>query len=337
MRILKIIFASFLVFASLNVTTSQAEDAKEGNASVLSATESAKAIAEKIAGKDNPSGAPGGDFKFDERTIESMLGDPMSMLDYVFGKEPQGLAYEYVAQLLGPWVKSIYTDSPSTADQVTLVTVAAGFANSIAFFGAVIALLYFSINTVINATRMGQLSQNVNSVIWPIRSSIAFALLLPAKIGGGYVSIVQLSVVWLALCGSIFADLTWNLVARKATEGVPINEPNNSLVAGKALRDMLDMVNCAKTTGDFYNRDRLDNPQNESYFSVETMRGASVSAGLKDGKDLKKLKLLKAEFDKIKSIHFGVKSQGLFSGDEGVCGTLTFRDKNTMQLSRVAT
>lgn len=173
--------------------------------------------------------------------------DVVEEVEMVLKEKPTGEAYDWLVRLFGNWVNAIYDDGEGNAGKdVTAITIAASYSNVLALLLAVLIITYVTIAGIANSANEGEVLGRSWSSVWlPIRTSLALGLIMPAPVGAGYVSIVQMLIVALASTGINMADNTWDMVTSRIAEGTPFTQIG-SLAGQQNSKVMLRQVMCSE-------------------------------------------------------------------------------------------
>ncbi len=140
----------------------------------------------------------------------------------IFSAEPSGAAFDWLQSLFGSWVADVAGGAVASnvTVEATLLTVATGYANALALIIGIVISSYVIISSIIKTAHEGEILGKSWSTVWlPLRTALAFGMILPVAGGGsGHVSAVQAAAMWLVVMGSNSADAIWNGVAEEAVK-----------------------------------------------------------------------------------------------------------------------
>ncbi|MEZ8292777.1 DotA/TraY family protein [Vibrio splendidus] len=143
----------------------------------------------------------------------------------------------WLRYIYGSFIFEKWTGSPG---DVSVLAMAIGFTNALAFFFGMVVLAYSFLGGAVNTASSGEvLGKNWSSFWMPVRTFMGLGLIMPTPtVGGGVFSLAQVGVLWLIITGANAANQLWSAsVDKLVTTGnyysasVPTGyEPYNSLV-----------------------------------------------------------------------------------------------------------
>lgn len=118
--------------------------------------------------------------------------------------------------LKGMWGGFIFGD---TSEEPTILSKVVGYVNVLALIMGIIITSYVTVGAVVNSASSGEVLGKQWSTYWlPIRSFVAFGLLIPTQMGVYALSTAQVMVIKLLIMASTSATLLWNVTAAESLE-----------------------------------------------------------------------------------------------------------------------
>ncbi len=129
----------------------------------------------------------------------------------------------------------------------TLLSQVVGYVNVLALVLGIIIVTYVSVASVINSAQSGEvLGRQWNSYWLPIRTAMAFGLLVPTQVGAFALSTAQVIVIKLVIMASTSATFLWN---KAVDESLGLNESVPTIVLPYKLAYETSLTTaCAVTT-----------------------------------------------------------------------------------------
>lgn len=153
------------------------------------------------------------------------------------------LAHKSLSRLFGGFIFEPFGEAPSGA--ATALSKVLGYTNVIAMILGVIIMSYVILGGALNTAASGEMLGRSWSSVWlPLRTSVAFGMIMPASSGGDVFSVAQSLVIWMIIVGSNSATWLWEKGADALISGDPMM-PTMSFHDNKASKPIIDTVLCA--------------------------------------------------------------------------------------------
>ncbi|MCF2901874.1 DotA/TraY family protein [Pseudoalteromonas sp. OFAV1] len=113
------------------------------------------------------------------------------------------------------WGSFIFENNASDINEVTTLSMAAGFANYLAIIFGIVITSYVILASVINSATSGEVLGKSWSAAWlPIRTAGAYGLIIPTSAGAYTLSTAQVLVIKLIIIASTCATFLWETTVR---------------------------------------------------------------------------------------------------------------------------
>ncbi len=219
----------------------------------------------------------------------------------------------------------------------TLLSKTVGYTNVLALILGIIITSYVTLASVINTAQSGEVMGKQWSTYWlPIRTSMAFGLLIPTKIGALTLSTAQVIVIKLIIMSSTSATYLWentvdNLIYPDGGGGtVPAQVVPAYNVGYATLAGLMCQIGKSRTEGAFFGYNEAkqwtnisyrtfgsaDSHANESIQFVPSMNAVNATALASS------LRRILGDFESSSSTPTNFIEKITFS--EGECGSITF-------------
>lgn len=153
------------------------------------------------------------------------------------------LAHKSLVRLFGGFIFKPFGGAP--ADAPTVLAKVLGYTNVIAMILGVIIMAYVLVAGALNTAASGEMLGRSWSSVWlPLRTSLAFGMIVPATNGGEVFSVAQSLVIWMIIVGSNSATWLWQQGAASLVSGDPVMPKVTFHVAG-AAKPMINMISCS--------------------------------------------------------------------------------------------
>jgi len=201
----------------------------------------------------------------------------------------------------------------SSSDNLTVLSDALSYTNILALGLGVIIVYYVIIGGAVNTAQSGEvLGKNWSSVWLPVRTAIAFGLLMPSGAFGGFGSVAQSMLLSISFMGINGANFLWDETVDRITEGRPfVVQTSYSNIDMGLAGDQMEMLVCAEMV---YSHQLMRENQDQYLLRYKTAGSDSfteVKSGLID--------FSFASLPEVDVIEFGS-----MPGDSAVCGRHTF-------------
>lgn len=131
------------------------------------------------------------------------------------------LAHKSLVRLFGGFIFKPFGGAP--ADEPTVLAKVLGYTNVIAMILGVIIMAYVIVAGALNTAASGEMLGRSWSSVWlPLRTSLAFGMIVPATNGGEVFSVAQSLVIWMIIVGSNSATWLWEQGASALAQGTPV-------------------------------------------------------------------------------------------------------------------
>jgi conjugal transfer/type IV secretion protein DotA/TraY len=155
----------------------------------------------------------------------------------------EDLALGWIRQIFGDIAFSAWNKSSTGYAETTILTEAIGYTNVVALLLGLVISGYVILAGIINSASTGKVMGGQWSSVWlPLRSAIAFGLILPV----GALSAIQIFVLSLIVVGSNSGTFLWREVASKIVDGAGITAVVPSMGMDSSKKLLISLV-CAES------------------------------------------------------------------------------------------
>lgn len=153
------------------------------------------------------------------------------------------LAHKSMVRLFGGFIFQPFGGAP--ADTPTVLAKVLGYTNIVAMILGVIIMGYVILAGTLNTAASGEMLGRSWSSVWlPLRTSLAFGMIMPATTGDGTFSVAQSLVMWMIIIGSNSATWLWQKGAEELATGTPLM-PTTVHYTSREYTDLMNTVYCA--------------------------------------------------------------------------------------------
>ena len=153
------------------------------------------------------------------------------------------LAHKSLVRLFGGFIFKPFGGAPS--DAPTVLAKVLGYTNVIAMILGVIIMAYVLVAGALNTAASGEMLGRSWSSVWlPLRTSLAFGMIVPATNGGEVFSVAQSLVIWMIIVGSNSATWLWQQGAASLLAGDPVM-PKVAFHNSNAATPAIDSIFCS--------------------------------------------------------------------------------------------
>ncbi|WP_274643878.1 DotA/TraY family protein [Pseudomonas serbica] len=153
------------------------------------------------------------------------------------------LAHKSMVRLFGGFVFTPFGGAPS--DAPTVLAKVLGYTNIVAMILGVIIMGYVILAGTLNTAASGEMLGRSWSSVWlPLRTSVAFGMIMPATTGDGTFSVAQSLVMWMIIVGSNSATWLWQKGAEELATGTPVM-PTTVHYTSNEYTDIVNTVYCS--------------------------------------------------------------------------------------------
>jgi conjugal transfer/type IV secretion protein DotA/TraY len=153
------------------------------------------------------------------------------------------LAHKSLARLFGGFIFKPFGGAPASG--ATVLAKVLGYTNVIAMILGVIIMAYVIVAGALNTAASGEMLGRSWSSVWlPLRTSLAFGMIVPATNGGEVFSVAQSLVIWMIIVGSNSATWLWQQGAQSLLAGDPVM-PKVAFHAKGVANPMIDTIFCS--------------------------------------------------------------------------------------------
>lgn len=153
------------------------------------------------------------------------------------------LAHKSLVRLFGGFIFKPFGGAPS--DEPTALAKVLGYTNVIAMILGVIIMAYVIVAGALNTAASGEMLGRSWSSVWlPLRTSLAFGMIVPATNGGEVFSVAQSLVIWMIIIGSNSATWLWEQGASALAQGSPVM-PKVSFHNSNASSPLIETIYCS--------------------------------------------------------------------------------------------
>lgn len=153
------------------------------------------------------------------------------------------LAHKSLVRMFGGFIFKPFGGAPG--DAPTVLAKVLGYTNVIAMILGVIIMAYVLVAGALNTAASGEMLGRSWSSVWlPLRTSLAFGMIVPATNGGEVFSVAQSLVIWMIIVGSNSATWLWQQGASSLMAGDPVM-PKVTFHVNEASSPIINMVFCS--------------------------------------------------------------------------------------------
>lgn len=155
------------------------------------------------------------------------------------------LAHVSIKRLFGGFVFKPFGNAP--ADPATPLAKVLGYTNVVAMILGCVIMSYVILGGAVNTAASGELLGRSWSSVWlPMRTTVAFGMIMPATDGEQVFSVAQTLVIWMVIVGSNSGTWLWDKgsVALMGNAGVM---PVTSFYDATQYQSVVSVFNCAMT------------------------------------------------------------------------------------------
>lgn len=150
-------------------------------------------------------------------TIGSIMERPYNDTD---------LAHKSLVRLFGGFIFEPFGGAPG--DPATALAHVLGYTNIVAMILGIIIMAYVILAGALNTAASGEMLGRSWSSVWlPLRTSVAFGMIVPTAGGGDVFSVAQSLVIWMIIVGSNSATWLWEEGAAAIAAGAPVFSSQN--------------------------------------------------------------------------------------------------------------
>ena len=136
------------------------------------------------------------------------------------------MAHKSLAMLFGGFIFKPFGGEPG--DPPTALAKVLGYTNIIAMILGVVIMAYVILAGALNTAASGEMLGRSWSSVWlPLRTSVAFGMIVPATSGGEVFSVAQSLVIWMIIVGSNSATWLWQQGVTAIGTGTPVFQTIN--------------------------------------------------------------------------------------------------------------
>lgn len=177
--------------------------------------------------------------------------DAAGYVDSIIKKpyDKDDMAHKALAQLFGGFIFEPFGNAPTDEYPPTALAGVLGYTNVVALILGIIIMSYVIMAGALNTAASGEmLGRNWSSVWLPLRSSLAFGLIMPASGNAGETfSVAQSLVIYLIIIGSNSASWIWEKGVDLLLTGSPVM--GKSIVYdSNEYRKYAEILHCAAVT-----------------------------------------------------------------------------------------
>jgi conjugal transfer/type IV secretion protein DotA/TraY len=185
------------------------------------------------------------------------------------------LAHKSLVRLFGGFIFKPFGGEPG--DAPTALAHVLGYTNIIAMILGVVIMAYVILAGALNTAASGEMLGRSWSSVWlPLRTSVAFGMIVPATSGGEVFSVAQSLVIWMIIVGSNSATWLWKEGVAALNAGAPVFASQNyhdTLQSNKAIQ----AVACAGIRSQLMTKRQNGVVPNAGYLTnAYTLRGANT-------------------------------------------------------------
>jgi conjugal transfer/type IV secretion protein DotA/TraY len=152
----------------------------------------------------------------------------MSVISDIMSKpyDPTDMAHKSLAMLFGGFIFEPF--GGAAPGEPTALAKVLGYTNIIAMLLGVIIMAYVILAGALNTAASGEMLGRSWSSVWlPLRTSVAFGMIVPATSGGEVFSVAQSLVIWMIIVGSNSATWLWKEGVTAIGTGTPVFQQQN--------------------------------------------------------------------------------------------------------------
>lgn len=238
--------------------------------------------------------------------IESIITKPFNEKD---------LAHKSLAQLFGGFIFEPFGNAPTEKYPPTVLANVLGYSNVVALILGVVIMVYVIMAGALNTAASGEMLGRSWSSVWlPLRTSLAFGLVMPASgTAGETFSVAQSLVIYLLIIGSNSGSWIWEKGVESMLTGSPIMG-RQALYESNTFREYAKIIHCSAVTSSLLKeRDGKDH---------KVVKAIWKDASVAQGNSSKRSKNITYEDFKSGAILNTIVSQG-GSLDFDKCGKIT--------------
>lgn len=153
------------------------------------------------------------------------------------------LADKSLVRLFGGFIFEPFGGAPG--DPPTVLAKVLGYTNIVAMILGVVIMGYVIMAGALNTAASGEMLGRSWSSVWlPLRTTLAFGMIMPASGGEGTFSVAQSLVMWMIIVGSNSATWLWEKGAAELATGTPVM-PTTVRYDSNAYTPVIDTVFCS--------------------------------------------------------------------------------------------
>lgn len=157
----------------------------------------------------------------DQEHAMAVIGDIMSK-----PYDGTDMAHKSLSMLFGGFIFKPFGGEPG--DPPTALAKVLGYTNIIAMILGVVIMAYVILAGALNTAASGEMLGRSWSSVWlPLRTSVAFGMIVPATSGGEVFSVAQSLVIWMIIVGSNSATWLWSEGVAAIGTGTPVFQTQN--------------------------------------------------------------------------------------------------------------
>lgn len=153
------------------------------------------------------------------------------------------LSHKSLVRLFGGFIFEPFGSAP--ADPPTALAKVLGYTNIVAMILGVVIMGYVIMAGALNTAASGEMLGRSWSSVWlPLRTTLAFGMIMPSSSGEGTFSVAQSLVMWMIIVGSNSATWLWEKGAAELATGTPVM-PTTVHYDVNAYTPIVDTVFCS--------------------------------------------------------------------------------------------
>jgi conjugal transfer/type IV secretion protein DotA/TraY len=153
------------------------------------------------------------------------------------------LADKSLVRLFGGFIFEPFGGAPG--DPPTVLAKILGYTNIVAMILGVVIMGYVIMAGALNTAASGEMLGRSWSSVWlPLRTTLAFGMIMPSSSGEGTFSVAQSLVMWMIIVGSNSATWLWEKGAAELATGTPVM-PTTVRYDSNAYTPVIDTVFCS--------------------------------------------------------------------------------------------
>lgn len=205
------------------------------------------------------------------------------------------LSHKSLVRLFGGFIFKPFGSAP--ADPPTALAKVLGYTNIVAMILGVVIMGYVIMAGALNTAASGEMLGRSWSSVWlPLRTTIAFGMIMPSSAGEGTFSVAQSLVMWMIIVGSNSATWLWDKGAHELSTGTPVM-PTTVHYDVNSYTPIIDTIFCSAV------RSKLILKKDEQEPLVATITTITDN-GKPDTKALKYSEIAGVDLSKATSINF---------------------------------